>query len=126
MDARDIILNEIFDPVSLVPILSDVTVGVTLIHKILSSGCVSFEERIRLGGCVKASLECMHNYDEHHGSYKRLFDELLQIPSKSSFGNAISPARSTNGEMKAYAAIFYPELPTPGQSPLKRHSADQQ
>ena len=144
LDARDLLLKEMFYRSTILnQILHDIPQGVPMIQKILSTACVSQEERIRLADCVRNCFAIMNDIDENHVAYKRLYEELAGIPvgsvadpylvsrTTTSAINEItpSPARSVGGksmepEMKAYASIFYPELPTPGQSPLKKGTTD--
>jgi hypothetical protein len=128
LDAREIILKEMFYKSQVLnQILLDASQGVPTIQKILSAACISQEERIRLADCVKAALASMNNIDEHHVAYKRLFDELSGIPvgSEDHRHSHPSPARTTKEpEMKAYASVFYPDLPTPTQSPARKTTLD--
>lgn len=118
------ILNELFHRSHvLIQVLHDIPHGVLLIQKIISSACVSQEERVRLSDLTKSAMDTMQNLDEHHIAYKRLHDELASIipyvSNEQLVGSHPSPARSVKeSEMKAYASVFYPELPTPSQSPV--------
>ncbi|KAJ3088358.1 hypothetical protein HK100_008061 [Physocladia obscura] len=109
LDARDLILNEIFyrdyndtnganftqmvgsAGSNLREIISDHTVGVALIQKILSTGCVSNEERVRLAERVRICMAAMIEVKTNPMAYKRLFEEVTMITG----GAGDSPSSST-------------------------------
>ncbi|KAJ3118936.1 hypothetical protein HK100_000515 [Physocladia obscura] len=97
LDARDLLLNEIFyqdnndangtndaqmaGPAgsNLREIISDHSVGVALIQKILSTGCVSNEERARLTERVRICMAAMIEVKTNPMAYKRLFEEVTMM-----------------------------------------------
>ncbi|KAJ3414703.1 hypothetical protein HDV05_006140 [Chytridiales sp. JEL 0842] len=88
LEARDMIVNEIFKKEeTLKEILADAVQGVALIQKVLASGCASTDEKIQFAERVRAALSQMNTSGMamdaaggHQMGYKRLMDELAQIP----------------------------------------------
>ncbi|KAI8821491.1 uncharacterized protein EV422DRAFT_567225 [Fimicolochytrium jonesii] len=88
-EAREHVVQEIFyredpgspHPSNLQQILSDQIHGVSVIQKILASGCTSADEKTRFADCVRNVLATMPEVRESQMGYKRLLDELMVIPS---------------------------------------------
>ncbi|KAJ3327209.1 hypothetical protein HDU76_012209 [Blyttiomyces sp. JEL0837] len=101
LDARDVIMKEIFyrDDNSLKEILMDQVHGVSVIQKILASGCITAEERVRLADRVRSVVTRMPEVKDSHVGYKRLLDELAIIPS-GLFGNStMDPNQFSNHDI---------------------------
>ncbi|KAI9354075.1 armadillo-type protein [Zopfochytrium polystomum] len=91
LDARDVIIKELFfrDDLPLREVLSDSVHGVTVIQKILATGCLSTDERVFLADRVRSVLPRV-DVKETQAGYKRLLDELSVIPSNVVFGPYIN------------------------------------
>ena len=126
MDGREQIIREIFYKDSvLTHILSDFALGVSLIHKILSTGCVSQEERSRLADRVRAVMK-KNNMDENSTGYKRLGDELSTIPTSTNINAAddiVSPLVPTSGFFSA-PVTPQTQLTSPGRALASANDAD--
>ncbi|KAJ3100319.1 hypothetical protein HDU97_002359 [Phlyctochytrium planicorne] len=83
LDARDIVMKELFysSDSTLQQVLQDLSHGVSVVQKILSTACLTTEERVRLADRVRSVLSRMPEVQEHPLSFKRLLDELGSVPS---------------------------------------------
>ncbi|KAI8838385.1 armadillo-type protein [Chytridium lagenaria] len=112
LDAREVIIKELFfrDENILREVLSDFSHGVSTIQKILSTACVTPEERVRLADRVRLVLSRLPEVQENPVGFKRLLDELAAIPSSLSL-NDPSPLNSHD--------IVSPLTPMQGSSPTR-------
>jgi hypothetical protein len=84
MEAREQLIRELFfRDEHLKEVLVDHGQGVSVIQKILATGCVSNEERMQIADAIRSIMSRMSEFskDSYHTSYKRLFDELAGVPS---------------------------------------------
>ncbi|KAJ3269661.1 hypothetical protein HDV01_001133 [Terramyces sp. JEL0728] len=113
MDARDIIIKAIFyNENNLHQILMDQNNGVSLIQKILASGCVSSDERAVLGSITKKVLGSIRQAQDNHVGYKRLLDEINTLPSNP------PPAEALNDDDEIVSPLtnhpgFFPKSVSP-------------
>lgn len=70
-----------FNDSNLHQILADQVHGVSVLQKVLASGCITAEERCRLADRTRQMLSRMHDVHDNQVAYKRLLDELSMIPS---------------------------------------------
>lgn len=135
MDARDMLVEAIFEGEGILShLICDYSVGCVLVTKILSTGCLSAEERIRLAALVRKVIPGSRKAESNN--HKKLVEELSQIPMtlkddklKSSVhppapGFYLSPTRNIQTTSQAaeeplplkYSSSYV--LPTPNQSPV--------
>ncbi|KAJ3097495.1 hypothetical protein HDU97_004788 [Phlyctochytrium planicorne] len=90
--ARDTILHALFfrDDVSLAEVLMDHVHGVSVIHKILATGCISLDEKIRIADRIRVvlvrvpqvlQLAAVGGKEGSGGGLRKVLDELAGIPS---------------------------------------------
>ena len=126
MDARDHLIRELFyhEPL-LQQVLQDANHGIPTIQKIISTGCVNIQEKMRLADCTRSAISSTRSFEEHHLSYKRLIEDLDSIPvgkpsqgpfSDAIFASAASKTSITNDSNGFTAAKF---TPTPSQTPSR-------
>jgi hypothetical protein len=106
MDARDMVVKEIFmkdEPLK--EILNDHIQGVSVIQKILATGCVSNDEKITFAERVRTVLATLppdfavRDSANNQMGYKRLMDELALIPAPATQenGGAMNPSLLLGG-----------------------------
>ena len=116
LDARELLISEIFKEKTLAHIISDHNSGITLITKILSTCCVSVEERCHLIDCVRKVLGQVHQKLEGSLNYKRLLDELNSsdfLPAPASAEESSSSSKDNRSRTGA------------GRGPSSTHSKQQ-
>ncbi|KAJ3073258.1 hypothetical protein HDU99_002001 [Rhizoclosmatium hyalinum] len=110
LDARDLLLKEIFSPdtttsetsptqpsptsasPTLRDIISDHTVGTPLIQKILSTATLTAEEKHRLSAITRATLTTMSEVKTNPMAYKRLIEEVTPAYEQHHVsGEVVSP-----------------------------------
>ncbi|KAJ3325561.1 hypothetical protein HDV06_003331 [Boothiomyces sp. JEL0866] len=117
MDARDIIIKAIFyNENNLHQILMDQNNGVSLVQKILASGCVSADERAVLGSITKRVLGTISNAQDSYLAYNRLLDELATLP------NNPPPVDSLNDDEVVSPLTSHPGFFPKSVSPKKSQS----
>jgi hypothetical protein len=122
MDGRELILKELFCKENVLQhVMHDQTYGVSTIQKILASGCVSQEERIRYADRVRAMIATTPGLDDHPVAYKRLLDELSSIPLSLNMSKSYNPADDIVSPL-APAAGFFPSSPSYKDSPPRSNS----
>ncbi|KAJ3367449.1 hypothetical protein HDU91_001415 [Kappamyces sp. JEL0680] len=108
LDARELILKEIFEKESnLSYILSDGAVGVPFITKILSTGCVSMEEKAALAASVQKVGGSRQKLD---GGIKRLLDDVCSTPDSYA---AVSRKDDRIGASVVPPPAFFQDLSSP-------------
>ena len=94
LDARQLVITEIFKENTLAHILSDQNSGIPFITKILSSYCISAEEKSQLVAAVRKVIGS--NLQKTEGNLRRLLDEL-----NSSFSSVAKSDEPDNGTVSA-------------------------
>ncbi|KAJ3222665.1 hypothetical protein HK099_002028, partial [Clydaea vesicula] len=113
LDAREVLLTEIFLPQNLKVILQDQIIGILIIQKIISTSCTSIEEKIVLSDKIKQVLQGeFENFEslKLNLNFKRLLDEISVIPSNMKL--TINVGAGNNGGNNGGQEIISPLTPS--------------